>query len=439
MRIDRIDLWHVAVPLPAPFHPSWIPGFRQEENRFDLLRLRTSDGIEGWSAMPSMGREREGWGQLLGSYFLGERADDLAGIRQRIRELGYIGHRGGGLVEPACWDIVGKARNKPVYELLGGSGGEVLLYASTGEVKTGPQRVEEIAARVAEGFDCVKLRVHDRTLEEDLSQLRAAREAFPDLKMGVDANMGWRVAAIADCVKWDYDRALAFCRGAEELGFAWVEEPLPQDDYEGLAKLTAETDILIAGGELNNQGLPEATHMIERRCYDWFQPDAVMVGGISETVAIARRAKAAGVAYSPHTWTNGIGFAINLQIFGAIGERHKHLEYPIDPPGWVVEGRDGLLAQPFHHTRGRLQMPTGPGLGFEIDGAQLNRFGNHFYTATKLRVAISTVWDRGIPLAKHLGAVRQARLDARTAELDAATAKGKDVFLDALDELAPKA
>ena len=104
MRIDRIDLWHVAIPLPGPFHPSWIPGFRQEENRFDLLRLRTSDGLEGWSAMPSMGREREGWGQLLGSYFLGERADDLESIRQRVREMGYIGHRGGGLIEPACWN-----------------------------------------------------------------------------------------------------------------------------------------------------------------------------------------------------------------------------------------------------------------------------------------------------------------------------------------------
>ena len=436
MHISRIDLWHVAIPLRAPFFPSWIPGFRQEENRFDLIRLTTTGGLKGWSAMPSMGRERAGWGQILGSYFLGERADDLAGIRQRVREMGFLGHRGGGLIEPACWDIVGKARNKPVYELLGGGPGQIKLYASTGQVRTGAERVAEISSRLEEGFDCVKLRVHDETLEQDVAQIRAAREAHPTVRLGVDANMGWRVAAIADCASWDYDRALAFCRAAAELDYAWVEEPLPQDDYQGLARLTAETEVTIAGGELNNQGLPELSHMIERRCYDWFQPDAVMVGGIAETVAIARRATAAGLSYSPHTWTNGIGFAINLQVFGGIGDREKHLEYPLDPPGWTVEGRDGLLARPFTHEGGKLSLPTAPGLGIEIDPAQLSRFGTHFYTATKLRVALSTVWDRGISLAKHLGAVRQERLSQRALQLDALEAGGEDVFLDPLRRLA---
>lgn len=435
MRITRIDLWHVAVPLPAPFHPSWIPGFRQEENRFDLLRLVTADGIEGWSAMPSMGIERDGWGQLLGSYFLNERADDLAGIRQRIREMAYLGHRGGGLVEPACWDIVGKARNKPVYELLGGTGGALRLYASTGEIRSGQARAEEIAARVEEGFDCVKLRVHADTLEQDIEQIRLAREAHPDVTLGVDANMAWRVAAIADCASWDFDRALAFCTAAQELGYRWVEEPLPQDDYAGLARLTAATDITIAGAELNNHGLPEFRHMIERGCYDWYQPDAVMVGGISETVAIARAAVAAGAQYSPHTWTNGIGFAINLQVFAGIGDRSKHLEYPLDPPGWVESGRDGCLVTPFVHQKGQIQLPTRPGLGFEIDGAALNRFGKRFYTATKLRVSLATVWDRGLTLAKDLGATRDARLAARNDALEAKTAAGEDVFLDPLEGL----
>jgi len=126
MKISRIDLWHVGVPLPAPFSPSWIPGHRQTQNRFDLIRLTTRSGIEGWSAAPAMGRERQGFGALLGPYFLGERADDIANVRQRIREMGYLGYRV-GWVESACWDIIGKARGKPVYELLGGEGGSVGL------------------------------------------------------------------------------------------------------------------------------------------------------------------------------------------------------------------------------------------------------------------------------------------------------------------------
>src|SRR3990172_4282187 len=109
MKISRIDLWHVAVPLPAVFRPSWIPGFRQTENRFDLIRLTTSDGIEGYSAAPAMGTERAGLGTLLGPYFLGERADDIASIRQRLREMRYLGWRV-GWVEGAGWGIVGKER-----------------------------------------------------------------------------------------------------------------------------------------------------------------------------------------------------------------------------------------------------------------------------------------------------------------------------------------
>ena len=404
----------MAVPLAAPFRPAWIPGFAQTENRFDLIRLTTRSGLEGWSAAPRMGRERAGLGALLGPYFLGERADDLANVRQRIREMGYLGWRC-GWIEAACWDLVGKARGKAVYELLGGRGGRVETYASSGEVRSGPRRAAEIEARLAEGFKAVKLRVHDATLEEDCRQIREARAAVgTGPVLGVDANQGWRVAAIADAPSWDYDRALSFCRAAEEQGFAWVEEPLAMDDYAGLARLRAATEVPIAGGELNSQGLPEFRLMLERGCLDWYQPDAVFAGGIAETWAIARHVAAANAVYSPHTWTNGIGFAINLQLFAASpGRSTARLEYPYDPPGWVPEGRDGLLVEPWLHRDGEITLPDRPGLGFEIDRRALRRHGRRFYTATRLRVAAGAVWDRGLSEARRLGRVRQQRLAAR--------------------------
>lgn len=430
MRIHRIDLWHVAVPLPAPFRPAWIPGFVQTENRFDLIRLTTASGIEGWSAAPRMGRERAGLGALLGPYFLGERADDLAGVRQRIREIGYLGWNA-GWIEPACWDIVGKRRGLPVWRMLGGSGGRVRLYASSGEVRSGAARAAEIEARLGEGFDAVKLRVHAETLHEDVEQIRQAREAVGDgAVLGVDANQGWRVAVIADAPRWDADRALAFCRAAEEAGFAWVEEPLAMDDYEGLARLRRATTVAIAGGELN-RGLPELGVMVEKGCFDWYQPDAVFAGGIADTWELARRVAAAGARYSPHTWTNGIGFAINLQLFAASpGREAMRLEYPLDPPGWVPEARDGLLRAPWTHENGELEVPDRPGLGCEIDRRALRRFGKRFFTATPARVAVRAVLDRGIAEARQLGAVRRERLEARTRQLDES---GADPMLGGLD------
>lgn len=418
MRIDRIDLWHVSVPLPAPFRPAWIPGFAQTENRFDLIRLTTMSGLEGWSAAPRMGRERAGLGALLGPYFLGERADDLSNVRQRIREMGYLGWNV-GWIEPACWDILGKARARPVWDLLGGAGGNLALYASSGEVRSGTARVSEIEARLGEGFDAVKLRVHDETLDQDIRQIRSARTAVGDGPiLGVDANQGWRVAVIADAPLWDYDRALAFCQAAEEAGFSWVEEPLPMDDYAGLTRLTAATDVAISGGELNGQGLPEFGVMLEKRCLDWYQPDAIFTGGIGSTWEIIRRIGAAGAHYSPHTWTNGIGFAVNLQLFAASSRSNQaRLEYPLDPPGWIPEARDGLLAEPWLHEGGSMAVPERPGLGFEIDRRALRRFGKRFFTATKARVAVRAILDRGLKEARRLGDVRDQRLRQRSRAL----------------------
>ncbi len=433
MRITEIDLWHVAVPLPAAFRPSWIPGFPQTENRFTLLRLRTASGIEGWAAGPAMGAERQGWGTLLGPYFLGERADDIPSIRQRIREIGYLGLRGGWM-EPACWDIVGKARKKPVYELLGATGGTLGLYASTGEVRSGAARVKEVEARVAEGFSAVKLRVHDATLAEDVEQLRVTRRGVGDgVKLGVDANQGWRVAVVADAPRWDYARALAFCNEAEALGFDWVEEPLAQDDYEGLAKLRRAVGLDLTGGELNGHGLPEFRTMLEKGCYDVYQPDAVFTGGIAETFQIIQHVKAHGFRYTPHTWTNGIGFAVNMHLHAASPWRDETLlEYPYDPPGWTVEGRDGILESPWLHTRGRLHLPSAPGLGFRIDERALRKHGTHFFRATRARVAVAAVRDKGLKVALEIGATRDARLAARHRQVEELLARGTDVATSAL-------
>jgi len=428
MKITRIDLWHVAVPLPAPFKPSWIPGFTQTENRFDLVRLRTDSGVEGWSATTCMGREREGLGALLGPYLLGERADDIPSIRQRLREMSYLGWRIGWL-EPACWDIMGKAAGKPVYELISPGTGrvKVRLYASTGELRSGPERAAEVASRLAEGFDAVKLRVHAKTLEEDVAQIEQTRKAVSDEAiLGVDANQGWRVAVIGDAPLWDLKRATAFCEKAAELNYSWVEEPLANDAYDDLAKLRAAVEVPISGGELNNQGLPEFGVMLKRGCLDIYQPDAVLVGGITECWKIIQMVREAGLKYSPHTWTNGIGFAVNLQLLAATPFWKKaRLEYPYDPPGWVPSARDGILVSPWEHDRGEIEVPRKPGLGFEIDKGALRRYGTHYFTATPARVAVRAIRDRGLAQAKQLGEIRKTRLAARSAELDKLFSGGK--------------
>ena len=408
--VARIELYHVAIPLPAPFYPSWIPGFPQTENRFTLIKVITDDGVEGYSAGPAMGRERSGLGELLGPYLIGEEATDIALIQQRLREVSYLGWRN-YWIEPAFWDIKGKLEGKPVCELLGGKPCTVSLYASTGEVKTPEQHIEEAEARYSEGFRSIKLRVHDFDEAVDIRQVvETAKAIGHKMKVGVDVNQGWRVTIIGDAPLWDLDRAKRFADVCADAGISWLEEPLPMDAYTDLSELTAYSRVPISGGELHTSGLAELRLMIQWRCYDIFQPDAIFAGGIAQTFEVAKLCRENGLLYSPHTWTNGIGFAVNLQLMAASGfAEHKDLEYPFNPPGWTVEARDGILEAPFVHDKGTLMTPSAPGLGITIDRAALRKFGKRFFVMDRKRLIWYSIRNRGIKVSREIDRVKKEK------------------------------
>jgi L-alanine-DL-glutamate epimerase-like enolase superfamily enzyme len=412
--VSRIELFHVAVPLPAPFYPSWIPGFPQTENRFTLIKVITKDGVEGYSAGPAMGRERAGLGDLLGPYLIGEDSTDISLIQQRLREISYLGWRN-YWVEPAFWDINGKLAGKPVCELLGGEPCEVRLYASTGEVKEPERRVEEAEARYEEGFRTIKIRVHDFDEAVDIRHVEETAKAVGGrMKIAVDVNQGWRVTIIGDAPMWNLERAKRFADACAGTGVAWIEEPLPMDAYEDLAALTAYSRVPIAGGEIHTSGLPELRMMIEKKCYHVFQPDAIFTGGIAQTFRVIRLCRKHGLKYSPHTWTNGVGFAVNLQLLAASGfERESELEYPISPPGWTVEARDAILEKPFLHDRGALQVPAEPGLGFVINKDVLRKHGKCFFKMDRKRLVWFSLRNRGLKVSREISRGQKKRRKER--------------------------
>jgi D-galactarolactone cycloisomerase len=409
--IARVELYHFSAPLPATFRPSWIPGFPQNENRCTLLRVITEEGVEGWSAGPAIGKERAGLGGLIGPYLIGEDASDIHTMQQRLREIGYLGWRN-WWIEPAFWDIKGKIANQPVYKLLGGEPTTVHLYASTGQVRNGKDRIKEANERFNEGFRSIKIRVHEDE-DADNKQVKETLAAIgEDMEVGVDANQAWRVTAIADAPLWDLERAKRFADVCADAGVAWLEEPLPMDSYDDLAALTEYARVPIAGGELHTSAYPELAMMVKRRCYATFQPDAMFTGGIAQTMKVIELVRQNGLRYTPHTWTNGVGFAVNLHVFLASGFTDGHLEYPLDPPGWTVGGRDSMLAEPFEHDKATLQPPSKPGLGIEIDPKALRKHGKKFFTMDRKRLAFFALRDRGLKTAKEMDKTKSARLAA---------------------------
>ncbi len=402
-RIERIELYHVNVPLPAPFYPSWIPGYPQTACRYTLIRLFTDDGLVGHAAGNAFSTERKGLGDLLGGFLIGLEADDLATVRMRLREASYLGWRNWWL-EAAFWDLKGQMAGKPVYKLLQDADQTVRtvpVYASSGELRSIGRRRPYLDDIREKRIRAVKIRVKDPDRRDDVTILRQVREELgDDYTIAVDANQGWPVSLIEPTPIWDLEYATEFGRACDDLRIAWIEEPLDMHDWDGMAELRKRIRTKISGGELHGDW-HEVRPLFEHECLDKYQPDATFCGGLSVAKRIMDECRRRDLDFSPHTWTNGIGLVINLHAFAA-WERRGYLEYPYEPPGWIPECRDGIIAPIEVNPDGTVDVPQSPGLGLRIDEKRLAKYGKRFYVATPLRVAVKTVLEKGLATALEI-------------------------------------
>ncbi|MFW6113635.1 MAG: mandelate racemase/muconate lactonizing enzyme family protein, partial [Actinomycetota bacterium] len=374
MKIVDAEAYLCHFPLPEPFRPSWIPGLAQESNSSVIIRLITDEGIDGACTGIAFAREWRGFPDLIRLFLAGRDPFQVEDFIRVIRSAKVVGFRA-WFVEIALWDIIGKAAGQPIYRLLGGARDRVKAYASTGELRDSGSRVEDARRMVEEGFRAIKLRMHSHDVREDLALVEAVRDAVgDDVELMVDANQAWLIHGFAGYPEWDLKTAMAVAGELEKLGILWLEEPLRMRDFEGLSVLRRSTSLAISGGELNDD-LDDFREFINRGCYDIIQPDVTFAGGILNCHKVAGMAEAANITYNPHTWTNGLGLAANLQLMGAI-PNCTHCEFPYDPPGWVPEARDAMLAESISvDGDGCVAVPSGPGLGVEVDWDKVREYG----------------------------------------------------------------
>jgi len=402
MKIAAIELYHVSIPLKHTFWPTWIPGYPQTHNRFTLIKLVTDDGIEGYSAGTAMGRERAGLGDLLGGYLIGADPTNIQRVQSLLKQAGYLGWRN-FWIEPACWDILGKAANKPVYELLGGAARPVEAYCSTGEMHEPERRVDELLAMQARGFKTAKLRVKNPELKDDIRHIEGVAKRVGDkFVLGVDANQGWLVSIVDQIPAWSLERAKEFATACHANGIQWIEEPLDSRDYDGNAALKRFSPVKISGAELN-YGWDEIKIMFEKDCFHVYQPDATFAGGIAQAKQVIDACHTYKREYSPHTWTNGIGFYINWNMVLADRGNVLPLEYPLEEPSWIPEFREGIIAPILPDKNAMLAPFTRPGLGFEINETLLRKYGRRFFRLTELGLKIRVIREKGFRAALQLG------------------------------------
>jgi D-galactarolactone cycloisomerase len=365
VKITRIELVRLSLPLRPPFRAAWDP---EPRRRFPatVVLVDTDDGVRGVGSGDSM----DGFDSYA-DLFLG--TDPLALARQ-VRVLETVAFHGcrPWPLEAALWDIAGQVTGQPVARLLGGFTDRLPAYASTGALVDRHARVEMALAAAGMGFRAMKIRVDPARLTEGLASVAAVREALPELTLMVDLNQGWRMPGDTS---GPLDRVAArrIADRLADLDVYWMEEPLAAGDGPGLAALRAASLVRVAGGEMV-RSYAELTALIEADALDVYQPDAVLAVGISRARTLAEHVLAKGRQFSPHTWTNGIGLLANLHLTAGVGGG-PYLEYPFDPPDWTPARRDFMLAEPVEvNHEGCLVISGRPGLGIVLDDDALRRY-----------------------------------------------------------------
>ncbi len=165
--------------------------------------------------------------------------------------------------------------------------------------------------------------------------------------------------------------------------------------------MKAVSEVKISGAELN-YGWDEIKIMFEKDCFDVYQPDAVFAGGIAQVMRVIEACHANDREFSPHTWTNGIGFYIGWNMVLSDIGNDLPLEYPLEEPSWVPEFREGIIEPVIPDKNGMLQPFTRPGLGFEIDKKLLRKHGKRFFKITESGLQWKIVRQKGLKAAMAL-------------------------------------
>ncbi|WP_422647308.1 mandelate racemase/muconate lactonizing enzyme family protein [Actinoalloteichus caeruleus] len=302
------------------------------------------------------------------NHVVGSNPFDIESLVHRMYNLDYgrageIVMSGIACVEMACWDIVGKALGQPVYRLLGGAVRDRIKAYANGwyTVERSPEEFHAAARTVVErGYRALKFDPfgpgtmeldHAETMRS-VSLVEAVRDAVgPDVELLVEMHGRFTAAT-----------ASRLARLLEPYDPAWLEEPVPPDDIESLAKFAARANAPVATGErLHTRH--EFRQLFALQAADIVQPDISHFGGILETKKLAATAETHHVLIAPHNVGGAVLTAANLHL-AACTTNFKIQEHFNDfADSFVKQVAPGNPEV----VDGYFALPTGPGLGVELD------------------------------------------------------------------------
>jgi mandelate racemase len=264
--------------------------------------------------------------------------DLMASMDAKFRLLGWQGLVGMAVsgLDMAFWDALGQVAGKPVAELLGGSVRPIRAYDSYGVVDPAADE-KDLKGSLDRGFRGIKIKGGDGDVANDERMVKGVRKLIgPDIALMIDFNQS-------------LDPAEAISRIARLAPYDlhWVEEPVPQENLQGLADVRRESSISIQAGE--NWWFPRGfAEAIAAGASDFIMPDLMKVGGVTGWMRVAGQAEAASIPMSSHLFA----------------EASAHMLAVTPTAHWleVLDLGRAILAEPIEIVDGAVTA-RGPGLG----------------------------------------------------------------------------
>lgn len=361
MKITDVKTYHLRYPLKEKFANSstW-----NTSRGAHVVEVITDSGLVGWG---------EGSDQVkrsaIEACLIGRNPFEYAAIWQDLYEQG-VSPRGISGVDIALWDVMGKALEMPVHELLGGAvRTQIPAYASGLFCKERPDvthmLVDEAKSYVDQGFGAMKMKIGFGEAY-DVKNVTAIRKAIgDDVLFAVDANCGY-----------DVSTAIDVGRKIQGNDLIWYEEPILSDDVRGYLEIKQALGMRIAGAEAL-AGRWAFRELIQQRALDIVQPDISIAGGFTECRHVAAMASANYIRILPHMWGGHIRLVATVHWQATLPDWPKVInpfpslfEYDMTENGL----RTDLAKNPIRAVDGVLSLPQEPGLGIEIDRDVLEKY-----------------------------------------------------------------
>jgi len=364
MKITNVRAHHIRIPYDAG-----VASFRQGASAISALdmvivEVSTDAGITGWGDAFSYVCPRTtctAVDEMIAPQARGQDAPDAAGIpafmEQIQRNLHLFGRYGitmfaiSGL-DIALWDIAAKTKGVPLHRLLGGGKRErIPAYASLLRIGKPEAIASECQAARRLGYSAIKL--HETTVPAVFSAREAIGAGVP---LMVDMNC-----------PLDGASAISFAQACRAAQPTFLEEPVwPPEDFATLADVRARGGLDIAAGE-NACTAYQFRQMMDAGAVSHAQPSVIKVGGVTEFLKVATLADEFGVKLIPHSPYFGPGFLATLHLMSLRDEGLIEV-FHMKRAACLWRGRIDADAN------GSIEVPQGPGLGFEPDADVMKRY-----------------------------------------------------------------